>query len=402
MEKWEILGQTIGKNYLIMSVNFAYPTKETRNRGDFLYSVAFESVLPILDCVEQPVFFVRDEKICYCNKAAQELALQESGLETVLGPNLEFYRQYDGEKTVQLTLSFGAQERNATLKREGDTDIFLVACRTADEGISLDSLSVLSQSLRQPLATAFSVTSTLFPLLEEQENPFIQKQTAILNKALYQLLRLAGNLMDMSRLIAGEMPMYDEKTELREFFGGIYDRVKPLCATVGITIQYACPTGKFYGVIDRQKVERAVLNLISNAMKFTPRGGKILLRVETNKNSVLIKVADNGEGLPPEMLATVFDRFHHREPLGDSRWGMGLGLPYARYVAALHGGTMILEGKPGEGTTVTMSLSLHRQIAADSVRSPVVNYDYAGGFEHCLVELADVLPSEVFDSVNVN
>ena len=243
---------------------------------------------------------------------------------------------------------------------------------------------------------------SLFPVLEEQENPAIQRQTAILNKNLYQLLRLAGNLTDMSRLIAGEMPMYDEKTELREFFGAIYDRVKPLCQAVGIEIKYACPTSKFYGVIDRQKMERAVLNLISNAMKYTPKGGKIMLRVETNKSSVLIKVADNGEGLQPELLATVFDRFSHRDPLGDPRWGMGLGLPYARYIAQLHGGTMIIEGKPGDGTSVTMSVSLHRQAAATSLRTPIINYDYAGGFEHCLVELADVLPSDVFDSMNVN
>ncbi len=371
------------------------------NWGDYLYSVALESEIPILDYIEQPVFFVRNKKICYQNEAARALALSDENLDAILGPNREFYRQYDGRTCVHLTLQFGAQERSATLKRDGDTDIFIVASKPAQPTISLESLMVLSQSLREPLSSAFSVTSALFPVLEEQENPAIQRQTAILNKNLYQLLRLAGNLTDMSRLIAGEMPMYDEKTELREFFGAIYDRVKPLCQAVGIEIKYACPTSKFYGVIDRQKMERAVLNLISNAMKYTPKGGKIMLRVETTKNSVLIKVADNGEGLQPELLATVFDRFSHRDPLGDPRWGMGLGLPYARYIAQLHGGTMIIEGKPGDGTSVTMSVSLHRQAAA-SLQTPIVNYDYAGGFEHCLVELADVLPSDVFDSMNVN
>lgn len=357
---------------------------------------------PILDYVEQPVFFVRDEKIVHCNQAAEALGLTEDALEGLLGENLEFYHQFDGTAPAHLTLSFGVQRRDATLIRQDGQDVFFVSAREREPGLSLEALSVLSQSLRGPLSEAFTVTSNLFPLLEEQENPAIQRQTALLNKTFYRLLRLAGNLTDMSRLIAGEMPMYEERTELREFFGDLYDRVKPLCQAVGLDCQYACPTARFYGVIDRQKVERAVLNLFSNSMKFTPAGGKIRLQVETTKNSVLVKVADNGEGLSPEMLSTVFDRFSHREPLGDPRWGMGLGLPYARRVAALHGGTMIIEGQPQKGTTVTMSLSLHRQAPQATVHSPVVNYDYAGGFEHALVELSDALPSDVFDSVNVN
>lgn len=355
-----------------------------------------------LDLLEQPVFLVREETIVFCNRAAVSLGIEVQSLPEILGPAMELYREYDGSGFASLPVRLEGRERTATVCREEAGDLFLVSALPAAEGLSLESLSVLSQSLRQPLTSAFTVASTLFPLLEEEENPVIQRQTAQMNQSLYQLLRLAGNLTDMSRLLADEMPMFEERTELGIFLEHLAKKIEPLCVTAGFVFRYLRPAGQVWCSSDQQKVERAILNLISNAMKFTPAGGTITLKLEATAACARIRVTDTGEGMPPEILATAFERFAHRSAVGDARWGMGLGLPFVRQVARLHEGTLILESRPLGGTSATMTLSLRRRQDPKQLRSPQPGYDYAGGFQHCLVELADVLPRKVYDSVNVN
>jgi signal transduction histidine kinase len=108
---------------------------------------------------------------------------------------------------------------------------------------------------------------------------------------------------------------------------------------------------------DPDRVTQLLSNLVGNALKFTPAGGRVEVRVQPYNDSVLVSVNDNGEGIPPEQLPHVFDRFFQVSStrLG-IRHGAGLGLPIARGIVEAHGGTIWIESAPGQGTTVRFTL----------------------------------------------
>lgn len=363
------------------------------------------SLRPVLEYLTQPVLLVKDGVILYRNSAAVVLEVEPgSSIFQLLGATADFYREYDGTGMLSLTFDHGAMTMEASIHRHDGIDLFAITA-LPPEAPSLGTLSVVAQTLRGPVSSLFSTAAVLFPYLEELENMKVQPQTAMLNRSFYQLLRLTSNLTDALRFLSGDAVLFRESTELGQFFCRIYEHSAPLCQAAGITLHFSCPHLSKVASIDQQKVERAVLNLISNALKFTPSGGEIELHVEWTSSSVLIRVSDNGEGMPPEIVATVFNRYIHRDTLGDPRWGIGLGLPIVRHVAQLHGGTVIMSSRPQAGTCVTMSLALTqpaKEKEETTVNSPILNFDYAGGFNHTLVELADAIPASAFDSVNVN
>ena len=368
--------------------------------NEFMYTPEQVGALVYLS---EPVLFIREEQVAYRNPAAAALIrTDESSLAAFLSPDdLELYRKYQGGAPLELVMELGGRRYSTTVHRDGAHDVFISQPKPMYETMSLDTLAVAAQILRTSLNDQFDVAGSLFPRLEEMEDPRIQKDTARLSRSLFQLLRLAANLGDASRAIAGESKAYLARTEITEFFGQLCDRAAVLCDAMAIDLQYHCPARTFFAAIDRQKMERALLNLLSNAIRFTPQGGKIIVRLENLGGTFHLRVSDNGEGIPAEMLSSIFDRYEHRDQLGDPRWGIGLGLPLVRHIANLHGGTVIVNSAPGAGTAVTMSVSRNLTPSPkDQVNSPIFNYDYAGGYDHVLLELSDALRSALFDSTS--
>ena len=171
----------------------------------------------------------------------------------------------------------------------------------------------------------------------------------------------------------------------------------------GLELQYTCNAKPFCGWIDRQRLERAVWNLLSNTVKFTPRGGTITAELEYTFSAAVLRIHDSGEGVSPAQLTTAFQGYDRICALGDPRWGAGLGLPLAEHIVRLHGGTLMLHTSEGKGTTAVLSLSLSVPGTAElQFHSPTASIDYTGGYAHELVELSDVLPLSEFDSCRIN
>lgn len=154
-------------------------------------------------------------------------------------------------------------------------------------------------------------------------------------------------------------------------------------------------------MVDRQKLERATYNLLSNAMKFTPKGGFIHMELEAHGDLAVLKISDNGEGVPVDMLSTVYDRFRREPAVGDVRWGIGLGLPMVTRTATLHGGALLMKRREGGGTVVAMSIRQGGTVQKN-LSTPMRLVDYTGEHDHGLVELADCLPWAVFEAGGIN
>ena len=359
----------------------------------------FSHSCKLLNYMAQPVFGVRDGKVVYRNRAAAEKLIQ-------IGDDASAFAcqdaaLYDGSTPAHMNIRIGTETHGAAVEDLDGVRYYIVE-PSKRELLHSDTLFTVSQSLRGPLTSLFTTSTSLFPMLEELENASVQKQLASLNRGFYQLLHLACNLSELHNAMQDEVPLHRERTELCSFFHDIFERAKPLCDTKTITLDCVIPQQTFFGWIDRQRIERAVLNLISNALKFTPAGGKITMRLENAGTNAIFRLTDSGEGFPPDVLASAFSRFDRELMLGDPRCGVGIGLPLVQKIAQLHGGSVIIQSKPGEGSSVSMSFSLKTPTAEQLVESPIAAIDYTGGYRHELAELADVLPADVYDSMNIN
>lgn len=253
-------------------------------------------------------------------------------------------------------------------------------------------LQQVSGQLRSSLNNIYrSLERIAPPELRDQENG-LDVDAAILCQSYYRILRLANNLSDAAIL---DKPI---RARLRNddivgFCRDVIRRVQMPAELLGLELDFRCAKSSHIIAIDRDRLERLLLNLLSNAFKFTPKGGRVTLEVRIEVQRVELRLSDTGCGIAPELLETVFDRFLHTERIDPPPHGLGLGLPICRRIAQEHGGSLLLTSRPGEGTTVTVSLP-NQKAAVQELNSFIV--DYSGGFNPVLLELCDALPKQAF------
>lgn len=340
----------------------------------------------LLDLMILPGFTVKDQKILTVNDAARRLFL-EPGTEVLplLVTGREEYEAFAGG-CLYLTVSLAGEAQGVTVTRVGDTDVFL-----ADQQTELRELQVLSlaaQELRMPLSNVILSADQLGAIQETQEG---KDSAARLNRGAAQLQRLICNMSDALRYTKGGRLQTRNLTALT---GEITEKAAALSETAGITLRFQRPQEDIFTLLDSEQLERALYNLISNSLKFTPKGGTVEVRLARSGKRILLTVQDNGSGIGDGILKSVFSRYLRTPSLEDSRFGLGLGLTMVRAAAANHGGTVLID-RLDRGTKVTMTLAL-RENPETMVRSPLLTVDYAGERDHGLLELSDALPYELY------
>jgi PAS domain S-box-containing protein len=225
------------------------------------------------------------------------------------------------------------------------------ANRTKDE-----FLATLSHELRTPLTAIIGWTKMLRMKELDEETAAHALDTVERNaKAQAQLVE---DLLDVSRIITGKLRLDVRPTELVPVVEAAMDAVRPAAAAKGIELRTAMDpqAGPVPG--DAARLQQVAWNLISNAVKFTGKGGRVDVRLERVDSHVELKVSDTGQGIPPEFLPYVFDRF--RQADGSTtrlHGGLGLGLAIARHLVELHGGAVRAES-PGAGHGATFTVEL--------------------------------------------
>ena len=160
-------------------------------------------------------------------------------------------------------------------------------------------------------------------------------------------------------------------------------------------LTYQLPKDAIYTLADPQELERALLNLLSNAAKFTSPQDRILCTLTRRGRMLYLSVQDTGAGIPEALRGSLFSRYQRQPAIEDGRLGLGLGMVLVRSAAAHHGGTVLVDSPNGIGTRVTMTLAI-RQDIPKGFRSPILRVDYSGERDHGLIELSDVLPTECY------
>jgi signal transduction histidine kinase len=172
-----------------------------------------------------------------------------------------------------------------------------------------------------------------------------------------RLIRLANALLFLARMDRDRMPWFPERLELSQLLSAIVEQVHPLAESKQITLSENIPFGLYVNG-DSDLLIRVFLNLLDNAMKYTPFGGKVNLWAKLQKGNVIIGISDTGVGIPPEHLPHLFERFYRVEKDRSSRTGgTGLGLAIAKEIIRLHGGKIKVKSEVNRGTTFTVHLT---------------------------------------------
>ena len=343
------------------------------------------SIAEILELMSLPGFCVTENRITLANQAAGAMFLTP-GLDILplLHTGAEEYAQFQGGQLC-LTLCIADKLHNATVIRMDDTDLFLLDDDSQTE--EFRSMALVSMELRTPLMQVMQNAEQLFSTMDSQD-----PAAAKMNKGLLQLMRTVCNLSDVSRYLESS---FMETRDICTFLEEILEKARTLTAGTGICLSWDLPREAIPCLIDSEQLERAVWNLISNAVKFTPKGGTVHAQLTCHNKRLQFRITDSGSGIAESVRSSVFQRYLRQPGIEDNRFGLGLGMVIVRTCAANHGGTVLIDRSGDSGTRITMTLSL-RQNADTTVCSPILRPDYSSGWDHGLLELSDCLPAEEY------
>jgi PAS domain S-box-containing protein len=231
--------------------------------------------------------------------------------------------------------------------------------------IKTEFVSMVSHELRTPLTSIMGFAQTLrgdiANLEEEERDDFL----GIIEQESNRLLVMINDLLDMSRMEAGRpLPVNYDEVDLRRLAEHVV-RFQSVTTTAH-AFRFEFPDGDISVEADRDKVEQILTNLVSNAIKYSPKGGEIVIGGRTENGRCVLYVTDQGIGMSEEETARLFERYQRidRDSIKGIR-GTGLGLYLARALAEVHGGHVWVESEPGRGSTFSFSLPRRRPEASE-------------------------------------
>jgi PAS domain S-box-containing protein len=221
-------------------------------------------------------------------------------------------------------------------------------------------LAMLSHELRNPLAPL--KTSVELLRMRNLDDPLAAHTVDVIDRQVKQLTRIVGELLDVSRITSGRITLARETLDLETVIAGAVETARPLLETKGhsLVLKPAPYAISIQGDITR--LTQVIVNLLNNAARYTPEGGRIEIEVRPEQDSVAIHIRDNGVGMSAELLPRVFELFTQgQRPLDRTDGGLGVGLALVHRIVSLHGGTVTaLSAGPGRGSEFIVTLPCER------------------------------------------
>lgn len=221
------------------------------------------------------------------------------------------------------------------------------------ERLRRDLIANVSHELKTPISALRAHLENLLDGVEEPDPETIQ----VMLVQSERLGRLVDELLDLSRLESGDVPLQREPVEVAALVSQVLAEIDVARPEGEIALDGHVPTDLPPVYADRERVHQVLFNLVDNAVRFTPSGGRITVTASRHDGSVDVAVADTGPGISGEHLPRVFERFYRAdEARSRDDGGTGIGLAIARSVIEAHGGRIWAESRPGHGSTFTFEL----------------------------------------------
>jgi PAS domain S-box-containing protein len=284
-----------------------------------------------------------------------------SGLASQAAVAMDNARLYEAAKKARAEAEHAAAE-NERLYRQAEE-----SSRLKEE-----FLATISHELRTPLSAILGWTRMLRLGQLSPENS--SKALDTIERNARAQAQLVDDLLDVSRIITGKLRMDVRPADPNSFIDAAVEAVRPAADAKGVRVQKVVDTNPISIPGDPVRLQQVVWNLLSNAIKFTPRGGRVQIRSERVNSHLEIIVSDTGQGITPDFLPHVFDRFRQADQkTSRQHGGMGLGLAIVRHLVEMHGGTVRANSDgEGKGATFTVMLPI----------TPVYQVDSSGARVH--------------------
>jgi len=228
------------------------------------------------------------------------------------------------------------------------------------ETIRSNLIRSISHDLRTPLTGIAGASSTLLENFNSLEPEVVKKLLLDINQDSEWLIRLVENLLSLTRLDEGKLPLEKNLEALEEIVSEAIRRVSKRASEHHITL--TIPDKLILIPMDGSLILQVIINLIDNALKYTPKGTEITVNVVEKKDQVIFEIGDNGPGIPEAALPNIFDRFFTTNTkTGDTRRGIGLGLAICKSIVKAHGGSIDAGNKPDGGAIFRFSLPYETQ-----------------------------------------
>ena len=246
-----------------------------------------------------------------------------------------------------------------------------------------------SDSYKMPLTIIFSTLGLMSRNLDENDN-VSRAYIRLISQNCYRLYRISNNIGDMVRFSSGIAEINLKNGDLASFITGLCEAAGVLTAAIDLPIKIEVPDSPVVTAFDAEKIATVILNLISNAAKFTNSRNKIRVKLEVIDKNAVVTVSDTGSGIKDEALEHIFEPYYSFDPAGRPYGGSGLGLTLAKDIIALHGGTIAVRSRENEGTKVAFTLPV-RQLADAQDYTAESGIDYLSNrFSAVYVELSDI------------
>lgn len=236
-----------------------------------------------------------------------------------------------------------------------------------EEKMRSDFISMLSHEIRTPLT---SIRESVSLIAEELMGPINERQKRFLeiaSREIERICELLNHLMQISRLEAGVLKILPRPFDPSQFLSGTIDRLIPAAEAKSIRVETQIPQKVPNVLGDPDHIQQVLLNLLGNAIKFSPPGSHIIVRVESDQaeedagNTLKFSVTDSGPGIPEEELPLVFHKYYRASSMRDHVDGVGLGLSISKHIVEAHGGSVWVESHLGEGSTFGFTLPAVRE-----------------------------------------
>ena len=223
-------------------------------------------------------------------------------------------------------------------------------------------LAMLSHELRNPLAAIFYALPLLS--LQKSDDPIQLRARTIIERQAQQLNHLVDDLLDVSRITTGRVQLRQTQVTISDIVTRAVETAQPLIAQRHHTLTVSLPEQPLWLPADAARLEQVVVNLLTNAAKYTDEGGRIGLSVLQEDASAVLRVRDNGIGIAPELLPCIFDLFTQAErSLDRSQGGLGIGLCLVQRLVEMHGGTVSASSVQGHGSEFVVRLPMTPEFA---------------------------------------
>jgi len=262
--------------------------------------------------------------------------------------NLELQRQIGERQRMSDELARANEELEGRVTER--TAALAEAGRRKDE-----FLATLAHELRTPLSALRTASEAL--RLKAPDNADLVTLQGVFQRQVQQLTRLTNDLLDVSRFTRDKLTLRRRRVAIAEIINSAMETVRPVVEKREQTVKIVAPSGPVHVDGDLARLSQALANLLDNAARYSPRGGRIDLTAELSGPHVLIKVGDYGTGIERDLLPRIFDLFVQGQRAQGEESGLGIGLPLARRLTEMHGGTLTAySAGPGRGSEFVVQL----------------------------------------------